>query len=230
MKMTKFSWVGPLVITLLLFGNVTFSAMPVLTNDQLLEEGIRCYHQSDYDRAAMYLYAYIQRNPPLLKSNPEHAEQVEDALSWSLGNRVAQAKGDDGYPKPIPKPKLTPAAGFTPPPPPWRTEGLTGVWKSQHGITYYIRQKGNMVWWYAESADGGRTWAHVFHGTMSGDRLRGRFADIPKGELQNSGSLEIKKESAGYLKLVGGGFSEAFWTRPVSNPKTHKAPPAGGKH
>jgi hypothetical protein len=56
----------------------------------------------------MYLYAYLQRDPPLM-SDPDHARQVREALAYSLGSRVAEVKGDDQsgtLGKPIPKPKL----------------------------------------------------------------------------------------------------------------------------
>jgi len=228
MKKTKFSWISLLVITLLLFGDVAFSGQPILTDEQLLEEGRKCYDQNNLSQAAMYLFAYIQRNPPLMKSNPEHAKQVDDALSYCLGRGASGASGDTTFTTPIPKPNLpkpkAPQALLE------RTEGLTGTWKSEHGITYYIRQVGNSVWWYAESADAGKAWAHVLYGTRSGDRLRGTWACIPKGIARDSGTLELQVETSGRFKRVRGGFSETVWTRPVSSssPRRHIAPPADG--
>lgn len=140
MKKTKFSWMCFLFITLSLSGAAALSAQPIYSDDELVEMGHESYYRNDYTRAAMYLYAYIQRDPPLM-SDPDHAGQVQEALAYSLGSRVAGTKGDDGSGtsgKPIPKPKLNKP----------KKTSVAPVALEQPGYTIVCRGGGNLYFDY----------------------------------------------------------------------------------
>lgn len=95
------------------------------------------------------------------------------------------------------------------------SQNLTGRWRANDGGTYYISQRGNTVWWYGESGDGGSTWTNVFHGTIQGNRVVGEWSDVPKGRVDQSGEMELQIDSAGRLSAIRktGGFGGSVWTR-----------------
>lgn len=69
-------------------------AYPVFSNNELLKMGYENYNRNNYAYSAIYLYAYIQRNPPLI-NEPNFAKQVREALTYSLRRgSVADVKGD----------------------------------------------------------------------------------------------------------------------------------------
>lgn len=55
----------------------------VYSDDQLLNYGIQSYDQFDYSKAALYLFAYIQRQPDAMTQNQEFAQSVQKAYSYS---------------------------------------------------------------------------------------------------------------------------------------------------
>jgi hypothetical protein len=92
---------------------------------------------------------------------------------------------------------------------------LTGTWRGSSGGTYWIRQAGNCVWWYGESAGGG-DFTNVFFGTISSSgptsTIVGVWADVPKGRSENLGSLILGVTSTSSIvtKAASGGFNRAF--------------------
>ena len=76
---------------------------------------------------------------------------------------------------------------------------LTGAWHGSDIGTYYVRQVETTVWWLGLSRDQGRSFANVFHGTISGNVVEGTWADVPMGV---GGAL-----SGGTLTLHGGPLS-----------------------
>ena len=79
---------------------------------------------------------------------------------------------------------------------------LTGVWHSDDQGTYYLREIGSTLWWFGLSCDQGRTFANVFHGTVSGNSIQGNWADVPVGT--------VGTRSAGTLSLAMGGGSTSL--------------------
>jgi hypothetical protein len=119
-----------------------------------------------------------------------------------------------------------------PKPPPIKIPGparapvdLTGVWSSDDGGTYYLRQVNGQLYWYGESADGGKSWSNVFHAdlkahggkVLTGEKVGGPWADVPKGGSKNSGILFLTAESADRFTIKEGlgreGFTGTTWTR-----------------
>lgn len=98
---------------------------------------------------------------------------------------------------------------------------LTGVWNCNDGGVYYIRQVGNTVWWMGLSNNGvGSNWSNVFNGSVDGLNVSGRWADVPRGTIMNSGSISVKyaytstKETLTRLSATGG-FGGTLWWRAV---------------
>lgn len=82
---------------------------------------------------------------------------------------------------------------------------LTGFWQDDAGGRYQIRQTGNTVVWYDERKP---AVMNVFTGTIAGDRLDGRWYDLPGGELMNSGAISLRIESNDRLVKIG---SDVFY-------------------
>jgi hypothetical protein len=108
---------------------------------------------------------------------------------------------------------------------------LTGVWSCDDSGTYFIRQVGNIVWWYGESASSqslsqslntNPAWANVAYGTITGDNIVLFWADVPTGSSGfNSGSLALKysyNQGTDTLskQFDTGGFGGSQWTRSAS--------------
>ncbi|MCB0524555.1 MAG: hypothetical protein H6576_00105 [Lewinellaceae bacterium] len=77
---------------------------------------------------------------------------------------------------------------------------ITGVYISDDGGAFYIRQKGNDVYWFAEHP--GKKYAHVFYGKMDGNRLTGNWYSVPKYGKAENGILRINLEEGGKLLTV----------------------------
>jgi hypothetical protein len=105
---------------------------------------------------------------------------------------------------------------------------LTGVWSGDDGGTYYLRQIGDRLWWYGQSGDGGRAWTNVLHGGIQGNRITGSWADVPHGQIQNAGEMELAIMSPDRLMATRktGGFGGSVWTRAGSAPPQAVPQPA----
>lgn len=84
------------------------------------------------------------------------------------------------------------------------------------GGKYYLRQLGNEVLWYGEEDAVSPAWSNVAHGVIKGNIITVKWADVPKGEILQSGNLVIKISSNDELVLVkqtGEFFATDSWTR-----------------
>jgi hypothetical protein len=96
---------------------------------------------------------------------------------------------------------------------------LTGVWGASDVGTYYLRQLGQVVWWLGLSQDRGRTFANVFHGTLTPDQagasLSGEWADVPLGITLQNGSLALHAPDFATLDVTSstGGFGARRWEK-----------------
>jgi hypothetical protein len=99
---------------------------------------------------------------------------------------------------------------------------MNGVWKSNDGGTYYVRQIGNDIWWVGMSGDGGKTWTNVYKGTRNGPTVTGTWADVPRGRVRSGGILNLHVDgSTGVLgfsrREVSGGFGGSRWYQPCND-------------
>jgi len=95
------------------------------------------------------------------------------------------------------------------------TYNLDGVFSGAGG-KYYLRQLGDEVLWYGEEDAVSPTWSNVAHGVINGNIIKVKWADVPKGEIMQSGSLVIRIDSNDELVLLeqtGEFFATDSWTR-----------------
>ena len=70
---------------------------------------------------------------------------------------------------------------------------LTGYWlENDFGVTYQFRQVDDRIFWYMDSRP---RVVNVFYGTIAGDMITGRWADLPGGNLQGQGTIGLRIES-----------------------------------
>lgn len=95
-----------------------------------------------------------------------------------------------------------------------QASNMTGAWNCNDGGVYFIRQVGNQIWWYGQSSDGGQTWSNVFQGTITGSRIVGSWADVPKGSIRGYGEMTLRISGGRIQKISGGqNFGGSVWSR-----------------
>ncbi len=99
-----------------------------------------------------------------------------------------------------------------PPVAPGQSFDLTGFWQDEHGTRYRLRHVGSELYWYM---DGAPRVVNVFAGTIAGREVTGTWADLPGGELRNSGQLALRIESNDRFVKVGESqsYGGSVWTR-----------------
>ena len=103
--------------------------------------------------------------------------------------------------------------------------GLSGVYSSNDGGRYYIRQNGPLtIYWAGLSGGGSGTgFTNIFKGTAPqtaspGTTFSGQWCDVPRGTSLNCGNLSIRMTSpTTFARVADGGYLRAFggsqWTR-----------------
>ena len=109
---------------------------------------------------------------------------------------------------------------------------LSGEWTCDDEGRYYLRQVGNTLYWYGERSATNPSWSNVYHGRVQGDRVRGSWADVPKGGANSRGELQLQiKENDNILEATHktGGFGGSRWIRagytPAPPPTVQATPP-----
>ncbi|MBK3564498.1 hypothetical protein [Streptomyces sp. MBT62] len=101
---------------------------------------------------------------------------------------------------------------------------LTGVWAAGNQGLYFLRQLGDELWWTGLSTESplgtqdfqwGPTWANVFIGRIDGAAVHGDWADVPRGRILQSGTLELEVAGADLIRRRAetGGFGATEWRR-----------------
>ena len=60
-------------------------------------------------------------------------------------------------------------------------ENLTGVWGDNYGMTYYLNQVGDTVWWFGMGPFRNGSLAQVFQGVATNGTIEGSWQDVPLG-------------------------------------------------
>jgi len=107
---------------------------------------------------------------------------------------------------------------------------LSGVWTSNTGGKYYVRQVGGCLYWvglgtYTAGSPPNYSYANVFFGsvqhTLAGGSIRGWWFDDPisgSASASNHGQLMITVTSATTMTVAPtGGFPETSWTKGPSS-------------
>jgi hypothetical protein len=89
---------------------------------------------------------------------------------------------------------------------------LTGMWHTQTGATFYVRQIGTEIWWYGSE---GSRWTNVAGGRVDGDVIRIRWVDVPLGVARSAGTLGLRVVAGNHLVVIENpnGFVPADWFR-----------------
>ena len=107
------------------------------------------------------------------------------------------------------------------------TIDLNGAWAGDDDGIYYVRQRGNVIWWNGMSdrdhppVSLGRDWNNVGRGEIQKDlSIAIDWADVPRGSIDGYGTMNLKigPDSAGNLQITkvsetGTGFGNTVWTR-----------------
>jgi len=103
---------------------------------------------------------------------------------------------------------------------------LTGAWSADDGGIYYLRQVGDRLWWAGFSTENpggdrdvhkGLRFSNVFQGRIIGTKIAGEWADVPRGQNFNSGSLTLEVGTGNLHRLSAtGGFGATAWRRTSS--------------
>ncbi|WP_405555257.1 thioesterase family protein [Streptomyces canus] len=92
---------------------------------------------------------------------------------------------------------------------------LTGIWASDDGGTYYVRQIGDSVWWLGMSHDQGRTFTNAFSGQITANGtesvIHGESVDVPLGARRDSGPISLHTSDATTLTAEDG--NPRRWTK-----------------
>lgn len=65
------------------------------------------------------------------------------------------------------------------------------------------------------SEDNGKSFTNVFNGRYQGERIRGDWADVPRGGALSNGKLVLFVVSRTEIKVMSqtGGFGGTIWTK-----------------
>jgi hypothetical protein len=96
-----------------------------------------------------------------------------------------------------------------------QTIDLTGVWHTQTGATFFVRQMGPEIWWYGTQSLSQPRWTNVASGRLDSNVIRVRWIDVPQGATRNSGTLALRAVSPNRLVVIENpnDFLAADWTR-----------------
>jgi hypothetical protein len=103
---------------------------------------------------------------------------------------------------------------------------LTGAWAGDDGGIYYVRQRGDVVWWNGMSSRDdpplalGRDWNNVGRGQIKDLTIISDWVDVPRGGIDGYGTVNFKigADSAGNVQIIktaetGTGRGDTVWTR-----------------
>ncbi len=92
---------------------------------------------------------------------------------------------------------------------------LGGKWYGDDGATYYLRQEGEALYWYAEGGKEPKR-TSLFTGQLRGDLIIGHWVDVPKGGTADNGELHAAiRENGAVIEVTAatGGFGSTRLTR-----------------
>jgi hypothetical protein len=94
-------------------------------------------------------------------------------------------------------------------------ENLTGVWGDNFGMTYYVHQVGDTVWWFGKGPMRDDSFAQVFHGTLRSGTIDGSWQDVPFGTGNSGGALRLAVDPGNLLLVpeLAGPFSNRRWMK-----------------
>jgi hypothetical protein len=70
-------------------------------------------------------------------------------------------------------------------------DNLTGVWGDNYGMTYYLNQVGDTVWWFGMGPFRNDSFAQVFQGVATDGAIEGSWQDVPLGTGVSGEPLQL---------------------------------------
>jgi len=86
---------------------------------------------------------------------------------------------------------------------------FSGKWHGDDGATYYLRQVGDELYWYAEGGQDARR-SSIFTGKLRAGMILGSWIDVPKGTTSGKGELHLSIHENGNVleaSRATGGFT-----------------------
>jgi hypothetical protein len=97
-----------------------------------------------------------------------------------------------GQSMPVPAPATPPSVAA-------QAIDLSGIWSTQTGATFYVRQIGSQIWWYGTQSLINPRWTNVASGEIYGNAVRVHWVDVPQGTTASSGNLTLTAVDSRHL-------------------------------
>lgn len=181
------------------------------------------YMEMDKPEEALKFAKVALKGTPKLEER--YSKDAVDIINWAKevtampgpGGIIIEGKADRaGTLAKRPKPAIPDTNNLQiEKPPVIKSMNFTGLWRCDDGGSYFIRQVGNEIWWYGRGGDAGKSWSNVFHGQIKGNKVIGKWANVPYGRAQSSGEIILEIIGAGKLVTTKktGGFGGSEWHR-----------------
>ncbi len=85
---------------------------------------------------------------------------------------------------------------------------LNGIWRSNDGTIYYLRQVDNNLWWLGENQE--QQWFNLFKGLVIGESVEGEWINTPKSRNRDYGELIIDIKGNKLISLTEEGAFKGF--------------------
>lgn len=80
---------------------------------------------------------------------------------------------------------------------------LSGVWRTQTGATFYVRQIGREIWWFGTQSANRPQWTSVAGGKVINGVITVRWVDVPAAEGRRDGFVELRLVGPNHLAVIG---------------------------
>jgi len=80
---------------------------------------------------------------------------------------------------------------------------LSGVWRTQTGATFYVRQIGREIWWFGTQSSNRPRWTNVAGGKVINGVVTVRWVDVPAAEGHSAGFVELRLVGPNHLAVIG---------------------------
>ncbi len=187
----------------------------LLSDEYLLTMGLNAYDDNHFLNAAVYLYAYVQREGSQL-NDAAFRKQLYRSLNYSLqnagpGKGVAGVEVNFNFESSVVnkrKPELRmPTQTLN------RSRIQSGEWSCNDGGIYFIRIDGNKVWWYGQ----GSTFANVMFGFVDETEgiITGNWVSLPLSGDSSGGTIAVRIVNSKQLQLIRktGDLQAQVWKR-----------------
>lgn len=103
---------------------------------------------------------------------------------------------------------------------------LSGIWRTNDGTIYYLRQEENELWWLGENYE--QQWFNIFNGLVIGESVEGEWVNTPKSKNRDYGKLILDIKGNKLVSLTDESIFKGFeWKKEnmiglLTNPASNK--------